>query len=119
MKIAEFLKRQLGENGFSKKDSAQVVVVADEIFTLCRRHRTQGLVTVECAVDEEKTVTLRFKSPFGGRDPLAMQEGTDIENALAFVRKNVREISFRQGELQDVITVVVAPTAGALPVKAQ
>lgn len=111
MKIAEFLKRQLGENSFSKKDSAQVVVLADEIFALCCRQRTQGLVTVECAVEEDGTVILRFKSAFGGRDPLTMRGGADMENALAFVHKNARELSFQPGELQDVLTVVVDPSA--------
>ena len=108
MKVSRFLKEQLAENGFDRRTAAQIVVLADEVFSLCCRRRTEGLVTVECEVGGDASeVTLRLKSFFAGADPLDVRGGTDTEDALAFIRRSAREISFRKGELQDDLTVVI------------
>ena len=106
MELSAFLKRQLQENGYDQKTVAQVAVLADEVFSLCCRQRADSLITVECAVDKkQQVVTLNWKSNFGG-DPLQVREGTDSELALQYIRSAAKEITFCQGELQDVLTIV-------------
>lgn len=105
VELSGFLKRQLQENGFDQKDVAQVAVLADEIFALCCRQRTDSLITVECAVDQNRQITLNWKSAFGS-DPLQVRAGTDSELALSYIRGAAKEIRFRPGEMQDVLTVV-------------
>lgn len=108
MRVSEFLKEQLAENGFDRRNVAQIVVLADEVFSLCCRRRTEGLVTVECEVNSDACeVRLRLKSFFAGADPLDVRGGTDTQDALDFIRRSTREISFRKGELQDELTVVI------------
>ena len=106
MELSAFLKRQLQENGYAQKAVAQVAVLADEIFAICCRQRTDSLITVECAVDKKNDlITLYWKSSFGS-DPLQCREGSDTELALHFIRGASEKITFSPGEMQDVLTVV-------------
>ena len=106
MELAGFLKRQLQENGFDPKEVAQVAVLADEVFALCCRQRSDSLITVECAVDQKRhLVTLNWKSTFGS-NPILTREGADTELAVNYIRSATKEITFRLGELQDVLTIV-------------
>ena len=105
MELSNFLKRQLQENGYDQKAIAQVAVLADEIFALCCRQRTDSLITVECAVDQNRKITMNWKSTFG-TDPLQVRAGTDTELVLNYIRSAAKEIRFRPGEMQDVLTIV-------------
>ena len=106
VELSNFLKRQLQENGFNPKDVAQVAVLADEIFALCCRQRTDRLITVECAVDrKQRLVTLNWKSTFGS-NPLQVREGADTELAVNYILGAVQNVRFQQGEMQDLLTVV-------------
>ena len=106
MELANFLKRQLQENGLGPKEVAQVAVLADEVFALCCRQRVDSLITVECVVDQKnRLVTLNWKSVFG-KDPLLFREGAGTELAVNYIRSASKTISFLPGELQDVLTIV-------------
>ena len=106
MELANFLKRQLRENGHGPKEVAQVAVLADEVFALCCRQRGDSLITVECAVDQKKQlVALNWKSTFG-KNPLLTREGADPELAVNYIRGAAKAVTFCQGELQDVLTIV-------------
>lgn len=102
-----FLKRQMEENGLSRRTAAEVVVLADELLTLCLWQREPGgFLTVECAVPEEgDSVILRLKGDLGGQDPLENAAGTPAINAVEFVRSFARQVAFARSELGDVLTV--------------
>ena len=103
--LSNFLKRQLRENGYDQRAVAQVVVLADEVFSLCCRQRTDSLLTVECEVDKANDlIILNWKSAFGS-NPLVVPEGSETELAVNFIRNSSREITFTQKELQDVLTI--------------
>ena len=109
-RMAAFLKEQLGENGFHPREIAGAAVLADELFSLCRRCLPEGeRITVECAVSPDRSVTLRLRGPFGHRNPLEAGEGPAFDNAAAFIRSAARQLTFTQHELLDELTAVRPP----------
>lgn len=106
-RVADFLKRQLGENGLSRRAIAEVAVLADELFNLCCwAAAVDRPITVECSmIPGSETITLRMKGGFGGRNPLLGAESGIATNAVSFIRGNTKSVSFQEGELQDVLIV--------------
>jgi sigma-B regulation protein RsbU (phosphoserine phosphatase) len=105
--VTEFLKRQLGANGLSRRAAAEAVVLADELFNLCCwTTAVDRPITVEFAMAPGNgCLTLRMKGSFGGKDPMLSGEGDIAANAVRFIRSCTEQLSFEKGELQDVLTV--------------
>lgn len=107
--VADFLKRQLDENGISKRHYARVAVVVDELFALCCRYVKRDTVLVECGVaPDAQMVTIRIAAMLDGQDPLdaaEMEEGP-AQEAMAFVRAQADYVTFKPGSERDTITVV-------------
>ena len=107
-RLQEFLRGQLEANGFQGRELAEVAVLSDELFTLCRRRAAQdGRLMAECAIPPgEDLVILRLKGDLGGRDPLSALEGQAAVHAAEFLRKNCEQILFEQEGPMDIITMV-------------
>jgi len=105
-RMRAFLKRQLEENGLSRRTVAETVVLAEELLTLCLWQREPGgMLTVECAVPREgDAVILRLKGNLGGRDPLEHAAGGPAASAAAFIRSSARQVTFARSGLGDVVT---------------
>lgn len=86
---------------------AQIVVLADEVFTLyCRCAPQDSHIMAECAVPPaEDLLILRFRGDFGGIDPLEHLEEA-AENAAAFIRTHCDQMLFEHTVSVDTVTVV-------------
>jgi sigma-B regulation protein RsbU (phosphoserine phosphatase) len=105
--ITQFLKQQLLRNGCTPRGIAQVAVLAGELFTVCcwKLEKRQTLC-LECAVDPTaRSVTLRVKASFGGKNPLDGAEGTAAAQAVRFIRESAGRVGFAPGDLEDVLSV--------------
>lgn len=105
-KLASFLREQLKANDITGRQAAQIMVLGDELFTLCRRRMDpDGRLLAECSIGEGLAV-LRFCGGLGGEDPLATQKEGPARNAVEFIERNCEHVSFEHGESLDTVIVV-------------
>ena len=87
---------------------AKLMVLADELFTLCRRRAPgDGRIMAECAMPPgEALAVLRFRGDFGGISPMEGLEEGAAEHAAAFITAHCDRILFEHTESVDTITAV-------------
>lgn len=104
--LSAFLREQLMANDITGRKAAQMMVLGDELFTLCcRRAGAHGKMMAECSVRDGVAV-LRLRADFGGIDPIAKQSEEPAKNAAAFIERNCERVSFEHGQSQDTVTIV-------------
>lgn len=104
--LSAFLREQLEANDIVGREAARMMVLGDELFTLCRRRvNADGRMIAECSVRDGAAV-LRLRADFGGIDPIAEQSGEPSKNAAAFIERNCQHVSFEHGQSQDTVTLV-------------
>lgn len=102
--LERFLREQLSANGVSQKRSAEVLVIADELFALCRAHSDgESRFMAECSV-RDNVAALRFRGRMGGADPL--EEAGNLSGSAKFVRKYCENVSFEKSGDIDTLTAV-------------
>lgn len=102
-----FLRGQLQANRIAGRWAAQMLVLGDEAFALCRRGaEPDQRFLAECSVSqEERTMVLRLSGSLNGRNPLdGDDEGT--RHAVDFIRKNCEYVSFEHGASKDTVILV-------------
>ena len=102
-----FLRGQLQANRIDGRWAAQMLVLGDEAFALCRRGaEPDQRFLAECSVSrEERTMVLRLNGSLNGRNPLdGDDEGT--RHAVNFIRKNCEYVSFEHGASKDTVILV-------------
>ncbi len=106
--LADFLRGQFEINGVSKGQAAQLIVLSDELFTLCcRRAPRDGRIMAECAMPPGEDLTiLRLRGDFGGISPLEQLEDEAAEHAAAFITNHCDRTLFEHTESVDNITVL-------------
>ena len=106
--LLKFLQGQLASNQVEERKGALLVVLADELFTLCRRLASEDShFMAECAIPEgEDLVILRLKGEMGGRDPLKEAEGGAAHHAVEFLTKNCEQVLFERNGSMDIVTLV-------------
>lgn len=106
--LLEFLRGQLSENEVESQRLAEVMVLADELFTLCRRCAApDSRFLAECAIPAgEDLLVLRLKGDLGGRDPLKDLEGGAACHAVEFLAKHCEQVFFEHGDSVDIVTMV-------------
>ena len=106
--LMDFLRGQLTTNGIQGTQLARMMVLADELFTLCRRRAPgDGRIMAECAMPPgEALAVLRFRGDFGGISPMEGLEEGAAEHAAAFITAHCDRILFEHTESVDTITAV-------------
>ena len=106
--LMEFLRGQMEANHITGRRQARLMVVADELFALCRaQSEPDSRFLAECAVPPgEGLVILRLKGSMGGRHPLDHTEGEAAEDAAEFIRRTCEEGLFEHGSDMETGTVV-------------
>ena len=112
--LAEFLRGQMAANGVPARQTAELAVLADELFTLCCRRSTgDGRFMAECAVPPgEGLAVVRIRGDLGGEDPLERLSGEAVW-AADFIRGHADRVFFEHGETVDTVTVVKRLASGA------
>ncbi len=112
--LAEFLQGQLRANRVPQREAAQLLVMGDELFALCRAGgRPDGRFMAEFTVSpEEALMILRIRGAMGGRDPLDIPEGGALRGAADFVRRSCDRILFESGGGGDAVTAVKRVATG-------
>ena len=107
-RLLEFLRGQLSENEVESQRMAEVMVLADELFALCRRCAApDSRFLAECAIPAgEDLLVLRLKGDMGGRDPLKELEGGAACHAVEFLTKYCEQVLFEHGDSVDIVTMV-------------
>ena len=112
--LLEFLRGQMKANSFTSRQTAEVVVLADELFVLCcGQAEPDARFLVQCAVTEESgTLLLQIKGAMGGQDPLAHTRGDAAARAADYIRRHAQRVVFESQDRMDVITVTREMGAG-------
>ena len=107
-RLAEFLRGQLEANHIQSRQLAELMVVADELFALCRSQADpDSRFMAECAVPTgEGLVILRLKGEMRGRHPLERTEGEAAEHAASFIQKTCDQVLFEHGSDLDTVMIV-------------
>ena len=107
-RLAEFLRGQLEANHIQSRQLAELMVVADELFALCRSQADpDSRFMAECAVPPgEGLVILRLKGEMRGRHPLERTEGEAAEHAASFIQKTCDQVLFEHGSDLDTVMIV-------------
>ncbi len=112
--LTAFLRGQLEANGIQGGQMARLLVLSDELFSLCcRRTPRDGRLMAECAIPpDDALVILRLRGDLGGISPLEQLEDEAAEHAAAFIRKHCERLLFEHTESMDTATVVKKLAAG-------
>lgn len=107
-RLTEFLRCQLEANRLQPRQMAETLVLADELFALCRRQAApDSRIMAECAIPGgEGRVILRLRGDMGGHSPLERQEGEAAVHAAEFITKNCDRVLFERDDNLDTVTVV-------------
>lgn len=101
-----FLREQLRTNGIGGRQMAQMMVLGDELFTLCRqRNETNGRLLAECAI-QDRLVRLSIKGDLGGQDPLKMSDKGPAHRSVEFISQNCDRIFFERNQSMDIVTLL-------------
>ena len=111
-----FLREQLEANQIQGSQMARLMVVADELFLLCREQgEPDSRFLAECAVPPgEGLVILRVKGGMGGRHPLEYAQGEAAVHAAEFLSRTCEQILFEHDSQMDTVTVVKRLETGTL-----
>ena len=106
--LTRFLQGQLEANGLDSRSMAKLMVLADELFTLCcRQTEPDSHMMAECAIlPEESLAILRLKGDLGGRDPLQEAGEGATRDAVEFLNRNSEQVLFERSNSMDIVTVV-------------
>ena len=105
--LSEFLRGQLEANAIQGGQKAQMIVLMDELFALCRRQCPgDSRIMAECAVPPgEELVIFRLRGDFGGVSPMEQSE-TTAKHAANFITAHCDRVLFEHTESVDTLTVV-------------
>ncbi len=106
--MQDFLRGQFQANQVPQRQMAQLLVMGDELFALCRARGAQdSRFMAECMVSrEENLLILRVRGAMGGRDPLDVPENGVLRGAADFVRRTCDRVLFESGSGADTVTAV-------------
>lgn len=106
--VTEFMRKALDEANIEPKDRAKLILLADELFTLCCRVCEKDAdVKVECAIKPEDNVLhLRMFAPMGGSDPLNVNGDASGGSAANYIRTHTKRASFESGIERDMIEII-------------
>ena len=93
-KVLSFVKGQLELRGVRDRERAQMLVCAEELFSIFSRYTQRGLIEVSCAPERDCAV-LRFVADLNGLDPFRHDAGELMENAVQYIRKYSQSASAR------------------------
>ena len=100
----DFLRKQLRANDVPGKQTAETLVVADELMALCRSVASaDSRLMAECAIKDGLAV-LRIRGRMGGTDPLSGHGA--LTGQADFVRRSCERVLFEHGEDGDTVTAV-------------
>lgn len=107
-RLMEFLRGQLEANQLQGGQMARMLVLADELFTLCcRRADSDSRLMAECAIPQgEGQAILRLKGGFGGHSPLEEIQDEASKHAAEFIVQNCSRVLFESDGTMDTVTVV-------------
>lgn len=105
--LLDFLRGQMKANAFTSRQTAEIAVLADELFVLCcGQAEPDARFLAQCAVTlETGTVLLQIKGPMGGQNPLEHTRGEAAARSANYIRQNTQRVVFESLDSMDVITV--------------
>jgi hypothetical protein len=106
--VTEFMRKTLEDGGIKAKDQARLILLADELFTLCCRVCKAGTdIKVECGIlPEENTFHLRMFAPMGGKSPLEGEGSASDRNAVEYIRSHTERVAFQSGIDRDMVEII-------------
>ena len=106
--LLNYTKTRLQENDKRPREYAPLVVMAEELFTLCcRRCRKGSSMTLSCSMaPDTKSFTLRLQAPFGGKNPLESSEPGPDAQAADYITRQAEYVDYQAGNPNDTLTVV-------------
>ena len=112
-----FLREQLRTNDIEGRQMAQIMVLGDELFTLCcQRNETGGKLLAECAI-QDGLVQLSVKGDMGGQDPLEPPGEGPARRSVEFISQNCDRVFFERDQSMDIVTLMkrIPETPGKAP----
>ena len=112
--LQDFLRGQLEANHIQGRQQAQLMVVADELLSLCRaQSEPDSRFLAECAVPPGESVALlRIKGDMDGRNPLECAQGEAARHAAEFIGRMCDQALFEHSSQMDTVTLVKRLEAG-------
>ena len=106
--VTEFMRKTLEDGKIEPKDRPKLILLADELFTLCcRACVAETDIKVECAVKpEENALHLRMFAPMGGNDPLSVSGDASGGSAANYIRTQTKRAAFEAGIERDMIEII-------------
>lgn len=103
-----FVKSRMEENGKRPREYAPLVVLAEEVFTLCcRKCAKGGSISLSCAVSPDtESATLRLRAPFGGKNPLDPTESGPDGQAAEYITNQAEFVQFKADDSDDTLMIV-------------
>lgn len=92
--VKAFVRKRLESQPLSGRSRAQMLICAEEYFSVCCRYVQRGSVEVSCAPEDTKFV-LRFAADMNGLDPFEHDAGETMKNTVDFIRKYTDEATAR------------------------
>lgn len=104
--LQRFLQEQMRANQIDERQVAQLIVLGDELFSLCRRAaNSDSRYLAECAIRQD-TVVLRIRGDMGGRDPMADRTEGPTLRAVEYIKHNSEQVYFAHDDFSDAVTLV-------------
>lgn len=120
--VKAFLKKICEENGIRPKKYARLLVMADELFSLCLRHAdSSGDIRLESAVAPDGClINVRMLAPMGGADPVDAPQSSADQSSVDFIKSHADYVHFEAGGEggRDTITFVM-PVGDSVPEEAK
>lgn len=92
--VKAFVRKRLENQPLSGRARAQLLICAEEYFSVCCRYVQRGSVEVSCAPEDTRFV-LRFTADMNGLDPFEHDAGETMRNTIEFIRKYTDEAAAR------------------------
>ena len=105
--LIDFLRGQLESNGFQGRKTAEMIVLADELFMLCcRQMEPDARCLVQCTVPEDSgLVVLQLKGSMGAKNPLKAPQGESAVRAAAYITQSAKRVMFESKDGLDIVTL--------------